>query len=253
MASKTDSTPEAPAGMTIAQIVAAFSDYDSRIVRIGVHALEQTVAHYEDNLWPAIDALCEDGEEWDSKDVTVKVLHDRAVKAVKAARKAGADIEWSMSAEKLGDVLRVRKLHTAGRLAVFEGFAVRESTRKASRNVKAATRTYATTMSSYAGFLREIGNGYRDEDGELTSDGIAAAKTAADKAEKLAKATFTLDGVDWDRDTATMSAEQKLATFLRWEQNLKVRIAELKAELGDDASKVTSAFSDAKKKAAGLK
>lgn len=242
MATQTDNT----AGMDIAHIVAAFSDYDGRVIRIGVTALESTVEHYEDNLWPAVDALLVDDEKWTA--VKVDTLNDRAKRHVAAARKAGADIVWTMTTEKLADVLRVRANHTAARLATYEAYAVTESTRKG------AKRTAAVTMTNYASFLREIVKGDRDEDGALTKQGKDAAAKREREQKAMATATVDMGGVDWDRDLAALTDEQKLETFLRWETNLKVRIAELKESVGSDkAGKVAAKVTDARKQAAGIK
>jgi hypothetical protein len=224
--------------MDIAAIVAAFSDYDSRVVRIGVVALESTVEYYEDNLWPALDALRQD----DDKDVVkVSVLNDRAKGLARKAK-----VTWNMTEEKLADVVKVRANHTAGRLATYEAWATTESTRKG------AKRTKAITMANYAAFLREIAKGDRDEDGNLTKQGKdAAAKREADKL-ALDNAVLPMTGVDWDRDMASMSDAMKLETFLIWQANIAVRIAELKGDLGDDATAIVSKVTEARRKAAGL-
>jgi hypothetical protein len=225
-------------GMDIAAIVAAFSDYDSRVVRIGVVALESTVEYYEDNLWPALDALRQD----DDKDVVkVSVLNDRAKGLARKAK-----IRWDMTEEKLADVVRVRANHTAGRLATYEAWATTESTRKG------AKRTAAITMPNYAKFLREIAKGDRDEDGNLTKQGKDAAAKRESEAAALATAVIPMSGVDWDRDMASMTPAMRLETFLTWQANIAVKVAELKAELGDDATAVVAKVSEAKRKAAGL-
>jgi len=244
MTNKTDSkvsTAETVTGMSIAEVVAAFSDYDSKLARIGVVALESTIAHYEDALWPGIDSLCDKVDEW--KTVKPAVLNDRAKRQCAAARKAGADIKWTLSDEKLADVLKVRERHTDVRLAMYEGHAVRESSK--------SKRSAAVTMANYASFLGEIARKDRDEDGELTAQGRkrAAERKAATAAK--AAATVPMGDVDWMRDIKGTDAE-KLTTLLNLRHNLNREIAALEATLGDDAKSAKSAASKALKKAAGL-
>jgi hypothetical protein len=213
------------------------------VIGIGVKALESTVEHYEDNLWPAIDSLLVDDESWSA--VKVDTLNDRAKRHCATARKAGADIQWSMSTEKLGDVLRVRANHTAGRLATYEAYAVTESTRKG------AKRTAAVTMTNYASFLRDIVKGDRDEDGNLTKQGKDAAREREARALKLATAEIPMGDVDWLRDVKGTPAD-KLTTLLKLRHNLDREIAWLTEELGDEAKAAKSAASKALKAAAGI-
>lgn len=234
MTNQTDSTT----GMDIAGIIAAFSDYDSRVVGAGITALESTIEYYQDDLWPALDALRKDDDG--DKAVKAEVLVDRAKTLARKAK-----VKWTLSPEKVASVLSVRALHSDGRLAVYSAVAASDSAK--------AKRTESITMSNYASFLRAIDKGYRTEDGAITTAGRDAAKATADRKDKLSAAVIDLGDLDVMRDVKG-SDEDKLATLLSIQINLAVEIARLKAELGDKAVKaVNKRVGDKRKAAANIK
>jgi hypothetical protein len=233
MTTQTDSTT-----LDIAGIIAAFSDYDSRVIGAGITALETTLEYYEESLWPALDALrlSDDGD----KAVKAEVLVDRAKGLARKAK-----IKWTLSPEKVAAVLSVRALHTEGRLATYSAVAANESSK--------AKRTESITMANYASFLRQIDKGHRNEDGAITTAGKQAKSEADARKAKLDAAVIDLGDLDVMRDVKG-SDEDKLATLLSIQINLTVEIARLKAELGDKVvATVNKRVGDKRKAAAGIK
>lgn len=224
--------------MTMQEVLAAFSDYDNRVTGYGAKALDSTVAYFSETIWPAVDALLESDEEWNK--VKPSVLNDRGRKAAKAAK-----LEWTMTEEKLADALRVRRLHTVERLAIFSGWAARESMRKESK------RTVKVDLSTYRRWLGEVDRKERDDNGDLTKKGKDAAATRKSNAAALATAVIASD-TDFAKDIKGAPSE-RLATVRRYITNLKVLEIQLVEEVGEkESARIATVITNARKAAAGI-